>query len=387
MSLKPLSGIRVLDFTRFYAGPYCTMLLGDLGADVVKIDQPGGDPTRHQGPPFLAKQSMAFLAANRNKRSIEMDLGGEEGQALARKLAAKADVIVENFRPAVMKRWGLDYETLSATNPGIVYLSISGMGADGPSSHRGGFDLTAQAEGGYMSITGQRGGTPMKLGTSAFDLVCAQYGANAVTAALLLRTRTGKGQRLETSLFESEITFLVDAAVEYFVTGNIRGKWGSEHSHQTPYGAYEASDGWMVIAAGVQNLFELFCKTVNRPDLMADPRFSTHGARLAHRDEINAEVQAIASTWKVADLVEVLDKAGIPCAPVNNVKQVFEHPQAIHRGMRADLTHPTYGPVSVVGPAVKYGAFTITDGWKAPPLSGEHTDEVLNEWLGSTRSA
>lgn len=384
---RPLSGIRVLDFTRLFAGPFCTMLLGDLGADVVKVESPEGDPIRHQGPPFHAGHSMSFLACNRNKRSIVLDLRQPADKAIALELADAADIVVENFRPGVMERLGLGYAALSARAPRLIYASLSGMGADGPSKDVGAFDLTIQAEAGYMSITGDRSGKPVKLGTSAFDLVCGQYAMGAITTALYARERTGKGQRIETSLFESQITFLMDAAMEYLVTGRIRGKWGSEHSSLVPYKAFEAADGWIVIGAGMQNLFAGFLRVLGREELAGDPRFATLDARNRSRGELYAILDAEVRRWPVADLLARLHAEDVPASPVNDMAQVFAHPQAQHRGMRRALTHPDYGEVPTIGPAVKYGGFEITEGWTAPPNLGEHRAAVLRDWLPARAAA
>jgi succinate--hydroxymethylglutarate CoA-transferase len=379
---KPLSGIKVLDFTRLFAGPFCTMLLGDLGADVVKVEAPEGDPIRYQGPPFYKSHAFSFLAANRNKRSIVIDMRSAEGKALALELARKADVIVENFRPGVMQRMGLGYETLAAQNPRLIFVSMSGFGASGPYSEKGAFDLTIQAEGGYMSITGERNGAPIKLGTSAFDLVCGQYAMSAIATALFDRERTGKGQRIETSLFESEITYLMDAGMQYLTTGESKGKWGSEHAQLVPYKAFQAADGWVVIGAGVQNLFERFLQVIGRADLLTDARFSDLKARVANRDALHEILDAELRRFKVAELVEKLDAAKVPCSPINNMEQVFTHPQALHRGMVQKVEHAGYGEVNVIGPAVKYGGFDIAAEWSAPPLLGEHNDIVKKDWLG-----
>jgi succinate---hydroxymethylglutarate CoA-transferase len=381
MSRKPLAGIRVLDFTRLYAGPFCTMLLGDLGADVVKLEAPEGDPIRHQGPPFHQGHSMSFLAVNRNKRSVTLDLKSPDGIAAARRLAEAADVIVENFRPGVMDRLGLGYEAIAKVNPRVVYSSMSGMGADGPDSELGAFDLTIQAEGGYMSITGERGGAPIKLGTSAFDLICGQYSMGAIVTALYDRERTGQGQRIETSLFESEISFLVDAAMEWFLTGQNRGKWGSEHSAQVPYQAFQSSDGWIVIGAGMQGLFVSLLEVLERTDLLGDERFATLKARVRHRDEVLGVLKPLIASHTTDWLIERLRAKGVPCSPVNNMQQVFSHRQALHRGMVQQVEHEAYGRIPVVGPAVKYSGFSVTDDWRAPPVLGEHTQAVLADWL------
>jgi succinate--hydroxymethylglutarate CoA-transferase len=379
---KPLTGIKVLDFTRLFAGPFCTMLLGDLGADVVKVEAPEGDPIRYQGPPFYKNHAFSFLAAKRNKRSVVIDMRSAEGKSLALELAQKADVIVENFRPGVMQRMGLGYETLAAKNSRLIFVSMSGFGASGPYSEKGAFDLTIQAEGGYMSITGERNGTPIKLGTSAFDLVCGQYAMSAITTALFDRERTGKGQLIETSLFEGEITYLMDAGMQYLTTGESKGKWGSEHAQLVPYKAFQAADGWVVIGAGVQNLFERFLQVIGRTDLVTDPRFADVKARVANRDEVHKILDAEVRRFKVAEIVEKLDAAKVPCSPINNMEQVFTHPQALHRGMVQKVEHADYGEVNVIGPAVKYGGFDIAADWSAPPLLGEHNDTVKKDWLG-----
>jgi succinate--hydroxymethylglutarate CoA-transferase len=384
---KALSGIRVLDFTRLYAGPFCTMLLGDLGADVVKVEAPGGDPIRHQGPPFYHGHGMSFLAVNRNKRSIVLDMKTPSGRETAQRLAATADVVVENFRPGVMDRLGLGYEALAALNPRLIYATMSGMGADGPGRDKGAFDLTIQAEGGYMSITGERGGAPIKLGTSAFDLICGQYAMGAIVTALFARERTGRGQRIETSLLESEVSFLVDAAMEWFLAGSIREKWGSEHPGQVPYKAFRTADGWLIIAAGMQNLFESFLSVLRREDLLEDERFATLPARVANRDVVHEILDAEVRRYTTADLQAALERVQVPCAPVNDIRQVFEHPQVLHRGMRREVEHRAYGRIPVIGPAVKYGNFDVAAEWRAPPVLGEHTEEVLQEWLSEQRAS
>ena len=379
---KALDGIRVLDFTRLYAGPFCTMLLGDLGADVVKVEAPGGDPIRHQGPPFHHGQSMSFLAVNRNKRSMVLDTKTPEGRETARRLCLEADVIVENFRPDVMPRMGLGYDELARDNPRLIYAAMSGMGADGPDRDKGAFDLTIQAEGGYMSITGERGGEPIKLGTSAFDLICGQYAMGAIVTALYARERTGEGQRIETSLLEGEVSFLVDAAMEFFLTGRNREKWGSEHAAQVPYKAFATADGWLIIAAGMQNLFESFLKAIGREELLDDPRFATLAARVANRDGVHEVLDAEVRRHRTADLQATLESLKVPCAPVNNMEQVFQHRQVLHRGMKQKIEHAAYGEIPVIGPAVKYGGFDVAAGWRAPPLLGEDHDSVLRDWLG-----
>ncbi len=379
---KPLAGIRVLDFTRIYAGPYCTMLLGDHGADVVKVEMPEGDPLRHQGPPFHHGDGMSFLAANRNKRSIVLDLKDARDRQRAIALAGTADVVVENFRPGVMDRLGLGYEALARANPRLVYASLSGMGADGPDSEKGAFDLTIQAVGGFMSITGERGGKPIKMGTSVFDLLCGLNAFSAITMSLYRRQLGGAGQRIETSLLEGEVAFLVDAAMEYLVTGHSRGRWGSEHSQLVPYKVFDTADGMVVIGAGYESVFRPFLQVLGREDLLVDARFATLAARVEHRDAVYEVLDAEVRRHRTAELTERMERAGVPCAPVNDMEQVFSHPQVLHRGMLRQLEHPSYGRLPTIGPAVKYSGFDIAAGWQAPPLLGEHTAQVIDEWLG-----
>lgn len=381
---KPLKGLKVLDMTRFYAGPFCTMHMGDHGADVVKIEAPGGDQTRRQGPPFLGGNGMTFLAANRNKRSLELDAKSDEGRALLFDLACKADVIVENFRPPVLKRLGIDYEKVSAINPGVIYASLSALGADGPDAARGGFDITVQAEFGFMSISGEKNGKSIKQGTSVFDLVSGLYAYSGILGALRLREQTGRGQIVETSLMEAQMTFLVDAAMEYLAAGVVRQRFGSEHSQIVPYKVFTTADGEMVIGAGYQTVYEPFCKAIGREDMITDPRFATLEQRVINRDAIYEILDAEVAQHDTAHLIEILSAAGVPNAPVNDMAQVFAHPQALHRNMKIDLDHPVYGTCPTIGAGVKYSGFDITEGWTAPPLLNEGAEGVLAEWLGRT---
>lgn len=383
---KPLEGLKVLDLTRFFAGPFCTMHLADHGADVVKVEAPGGDLTRRQGPPFLGENGMTFLAANRNKRSIEIDAKTDEGRKLLFRLACQADVIVENFRPSVMRRMGIDYESVSEQNPGVIYASLSAHGSDGPDGARGGFDITVQAEFGFMSISGEKGGRAIKQGTSVFDLVSGLYAFSGILVALRQREETGRGQIVETSLMEAQLTFLVDAAMEYLVAGVVRQRWGSEHSQIVPYKVFDTADGEMVIGAGYQTVYEPFCRAIGRNDLLTDPRFVTLEQRVINRDQIYEILDKEIRRYRTEELVGILNEAGVPNAPVNDMAKVFAHPQVLHRRMKIDLEHPVYGTFPTIGPGIKYSGFEITDGWKAPPLLNEGADDVLSEWLGEMKS-
>lgn len=349
---------------------------------MVKVEIPGdGDPLRIQGPPFHHGNGITFYATNRNKRSLTLDMQTDEGKKVARRLCLKADVMLDNFRPDVMPRLGLGYESLAKENPRLVYASISGFGADGPDMKQGAFDLTIQAVGGYMSITGERGGAPIKLGTSAFDMLAGMNCHAAIIAALLQRSVTGLGQKVETSLIEAEVAFLVNAALEYLITGVEPQKWGSEHAQQVPYKAFHTADGWAVIAAGFPNLYRDFCKVLGREDLITDPRFADMANRVTHRDALYGILDAEVLKHATASIIAALDAMKVPCAPVNNMQQVFSHRQVKHRRMQIVLNHPVYGEVPSLGAAAKYSSFEVTDGWTAPPLLGEDTDAVLREWL------
>lgn len=380
---KPLAGIKVLDLTRFYAGPFCSMHLGDHGADVLKIELPSGDPTRRQGPPFHGGNGMTFMAANRNKRSLVLDAKTDEGRKLLFRLACAADVVVENFRPPVLERMGIDYETVAAANPQIIYSSLSALGADGPQAERGGFDLTVQAEFGFMSISGEKGGKSIKQGTSTFDLVSGLYAFSGVLAALLHRNRTGEGQVVQTSLMEAEVSFLVDAAMEYLLAGSVRQKWGSEHSQIVPYKAFSTADGEMVVGAGYQSVYEPFCRAIGREDLIADPRFATLEDRVINRDAIYNILDAELLNHDNASLHARLEQAGVPHAPVNDIARTFAHPQLLHRDMLLELNHPVYGPTATIGAPLKYSGFKIDDNWRAPPLLDEGGSDAVAEWLGA----
>lgn len=384
MPAKPYAGLKVLDFTRVLAGPYCTMLLGDLGADVVKVELPGtGDPLRLQGPPFHAGDGLTFLACNRNKRSLALDLKSAEGVALARRLAREADVLVENFRPGVMARLGLDYASLAADAPRLVYASISGYGSEGPDSRSGAFDLTIQAMGGYMSLTGDEAGGPIKLGTSAIDLAAGMHCQVAIAAALLQRLQTGTGQHVETSLLESQVALLVDTAVDYFRTGKVPGRRGAASTHAAPCKAFRTRDGaWLVIDAAQDDHFMALLAIVGRTSMQRDPRFSSGTARFGHQAELYALLEPRIAAFDLAALAFALREAGVPHAPVHDIGQALEHCRATHRDMVTSSAGVGDTALPQVASAVSYSAFDIGSGWTAPPSVGQHSAEVLAEWLG-----
>jgi len=360
------------------------MLLGDHGAEVLKIEPPGGgDPTRVQGPPFVDGEGLTFLATNRNKQSLVLDLKNESDLQLLKKLAEQADVLLENFRPGVLERFDLHYKAMAASNPRLIYASISGFGQEGPMAHQGAFDLTIQALGGYMSITGERDGAPVKLGTSAIDMLAGMNMFSGILVALLERGVSGQGQQVETSLLESQVAFLSNAAFEHFTDSGLPQRWGSEHPQLVPYKAFRTSDAWIVIGAGVQNLFVKLLDALERKDLLEDERFASLPARLANRDVVNAGIEEITQASTTAYLLELLTRAGVPCAPVASVPEVFSNPQVLHREMRVEMEHEVPERRVTLGSAIKYSSFKITDGWFAPPRLNEGGMTLAKRWLTS----
>lgn len=387
MSNKPLHNVRILDFTRFLSGPYGTMLLGDLGADVLKLEDPrGGDPLRVQGPPFYRGDGVTFHASNRNKKSLLANLKDAKDLERVRQLCMEADVVVENFRPGVMDQLGLGYDALSTLNPKLIYASISGFGADGPMASQGAFDLTVQAYAGYLSITGDRDGAPAKPGTSAFDLIAGMNVCSGILAAILHRTQTGRGQRVETSLMEGQVAFLANAALEYLYGFGVPGRLGSEHPQLVPYKVFETSDGWMVIGAGVQNIFEMLAKALGLADLILDPRFKSLEARLGNREHVNLTIERETRKRSTVALVHLLTEAGVPCSAVNTLDQVFASSQVHHRNMVVRVAPDSPQEVATVGSSIKYSAFDVAEGWSVPPALGEGGEDMAARWLGNHSS-
>lgn len=378
----PLSGIRVVDVTRALAGPYCTMLLGDQGAEVIKIEQPGrGDDTRHQSNPRVGGENTAFLAVNRNKKSVTVDLRNPRGQAIVRSLIRQSDVFVENFRPGKAEQLGLGYEALRAENPGLIYCSISGWGSDGPYAHRAGYASTAEAAGGLMGITGEQGRTPVKIGVSIVDNLAGLFAKDAITAALLVRERTGEGQKIETSLLESTVAVLCMAATAYLMAGVVAERRGSEHEYNVPWRAFRTLDGYLMMASSSEGTWKQLCKALGRPDLAQDPRFATMQLRAQHRQELYAILEPVLAQKTTSEWLALADEAGAPLAPVHSIDQVFSDPQVLHRQMLLSAQHSTLGRIPQVGHAQKFSA-TPCQIRLAPPTLGEHTDEVLRELLG-----
>jgi crotonobetainyl-CoA:carnitine CoA-transferase CaiB-like acyl-CoA transferase len=378
----PLAGVVVLDFSRVLAGPYCTMLLGDLGATILKIEEPGeGDGTRGWGPPWVGAESAYFLSVNRNKQSITLDLTTEAGQDLARRLAQRADLVIENFRRGTMARFGLDYPTLSALRPGLVYASITGYGQTGPHADLPGYDFTIQAEGGLMSITGPEAGEPFKVGVAVGDVVTGLQTAVAVLSALYHQQRTGEGQYIDVALLDSQVGWLANVAQGYLATGELPKRHGNAHPNIVPYGTFPASDGRLAVGGGTDAHFRRICALGAREDLADDPRYATNAGRVKHREALTPELNRLFSTRTVHEWVTALRQVGVPVAPVRDLAEVFSDPQLLHRNMVQEVVHDTEGPLQMVGPVPKLSETPATIRLAPPPL-GAHTDHVLTTWLG-----
>jgi formyl-CoA transferase len=378
----PLDGIRVLDLTRVLAGPYCTMFLGDLGAEVVKVEQPGvGDDTRGWGPPFTGGESAYFLCVNRNKKGVTVDLKSKEGIALVRRLAEHADVLIENFRPGAMERLGLGEKDLRAANPRLIYASLSGFGADGPMSDAPGYDLIVQAWGGLMSITGPADGEPSKVGVAIIDLVAGLMLGKSIAAALFAREKLGVGQKIDTSLLEAEVACLINVGSNYLVEGNIPRRWGNAHPSIVPYQSFKTVDGYLVIGVASEGIWRRFCQAIGRAEWADDSRFEKNSNRVENRSLLIGLLAEIFLDRSTDEWLKLLNSVGVPCAPVQTVDQVFQAPQVLHREMLVQVEHPTAGIVRMAGIPVKFSA-TPASVRLPPPLLGQHTEEVLASWLG-----
>ncbi|MCU1683207.1 MAG: acyl-CoA transferase/carnitine dehydratase [Amycolatopsis sp.] len=382
--MRALDGIKVVDLSRILAGPYCTQYLGEMGADVVKVEPPGhGDDTRTWGPPFVGDEAVYFLAANRNKRGIVLDLKSERGQDAVRRLVADADVLVENFRPGTLERWGLDYASLSAVNPRLIHVSITGFGQTGPYRDRPGYDLVAQALGGVMSLTGEADGAPAKVGLPVADLNAGTWAIIAVLMALQARHITGRGQYLDVSLLDTQLAWHVYAAGATFYDAKRPQRMGSAHPSIVPYQAYQVSDSWLIIAIGSEKLWRAFCATVGL-DLAEDPRFVSNAARSANREVLNAMLSAVLITRTSAEWMALFDAASIPAAPINTIDDVYADPWTEEREQVVRLPHPGIGTYVGTGFPVKASG-TPAAPTSAPPMLGQHTAEVLAE-LGYTEA-
>jgi formyl-CoA transferase len=378
----PLSGFRILDLSRILAGPYCTMILGDQGAEVLKVERPGtGDDTRTWGPPFAGGESAYYLCCNRNKRSITVDLKDQGGAALVRELARVSDVVVENFTPGLTKRFGLDYETLRRVNPRLVYCSITAYGQDGPYRDRPGYDMVLSAVGGLMWITGERDGQPCKVGVAITDVLTGVQASQAITSALLWRERSGRGQYIDCSLLDVQVSALANIASNYLVAGREAGRWGTAHESIVPYQVFPTKDRPIAIAVANERMWASFCEVLGKPEWAADSRFESNPKRVENREAIVALIADEMARKTCDEWTDVLVGAAVPCGPVNDMHGLFADPQVLHRGMVAEIPHPTIGTLRLTGVPVRHSETPGTIR-RPPPLLGEHTDEVLTEVLG-----
>jgi crotonobetainyl-CoA:carnitine CoA-transferase CaiB-like acyl-CoA transferase len=373
----PLAGIRVADFSRVLAGPLATMLLGDLGADVVKVERPGtGDDTRGWGPPFVGEDAAYFLSLNRNKRSVVMDLATDQGRRNARRLALASDVVVENFRPGLMERFGLDYPSLSAERPRLVYCSLTAFGEVGESASRPGYDIIVQALSGLMSVTGHPGGEPTKVGVALLDVICGLYAANAIQAALVGRARTGRGSRVTVSLFDASVAAMVNQAANHLLGGLVPGPMGNAHPNIVPYQLFRAADRPFILAAGNDRLYARTCEVIGRPELAADERFATNEARVRNRGQLIPILDEAFATRTADEWLPALEAAAVPCAPVRALDEVF----ASAEGAAAvqEVADPERGVLRLVAAPIGIEGQRLP-ARLPPPRLGEHTDEVLSE--------
>jgi len=386
----PLAGLRIFDVTRILAGPTCTQLLGDLGADVIKVERPGaGDDTRKWGPPYIrgkdgkdTTESAYYLASNRNKRSITIDIAQPAGQALAKRLVAKCDVMVENFKVGDMARYGLSHADLKDAHPGLVYCSISGFGQTGPYAPRAGYDMLAQGIGGLMSITGEPDRPPMKVGVGIADVMCGMYATVAILAALRHRDATGQGQYVDLALLDSQVAWLVNVGLNYLTSRQVPQRVGNEHPNIVPYNVLPCADGFIILAVGNDSQYQKFCDFAGVSELAKDPRFVTNELRVKNRTAMYDLLPDITRRKTQAEWIAGLAKLGVPCSPVNTVDQVFADPQVRQREMQIRLPHPLAadGMVDLIGNPIKYSG-TPVDYALPPPYLGQHTEEVLRELL------
>jgi len=386
----PLTGLRVFDLTRILAGPMCTQILGDLGADIIKIERPGaGDDTRKWGPPFVkdkdgkdTTESAYYLSINRNKRSVTLDIAKPEGQALAKRLIGRCDVFLENFKVGDMAKYRLNYEEMKLEFPRLVYCSITGFGQTGPYAHRAGYDFLAQGMGGIMSITGHPDGEPTKVGVAVTDIVTGIFTSTAILAALHHRQVTGQGQYIDMSLLDCQVGWLANAGLQYLTSGQVPQRLGNEHPSIVPYSVVKTADGFFILAVGNDGQFQKFCQFAGRPEWAEDARFKTNPARVQNRVEIYKLINELTAMKPTQHWLAGLEKLGVPVGPVNDIGQVFSDPHVLARGMKVEMPHPAAGSghVDLIGNPIKLSASPV-DYTRPPPTCGQHTDEVLKELL------
>lgn len=386
----PLHGIRVLDLSRILAGPSSTQLLGDYGADVIKVERPRvGDDTRKWGPPYVqdkdgndTAESAYYLAANRNKRSIEVDVSTPEGSDIIRQLAAKCDVLVENYKLGGLKKYGLDYEQIKKINPQIIYCSITGFGQTGPNAHLPGYDLMAQGYGGIMSLTGEPDGAPMKVGVGIADIMCGMYAATAVLAALRHRDQTGQGQYIDVALVDSQIAWLINEGTNYLASGKVPERRGNQHPNIVPYQVFATQNGHVIVAVGNDSQFERFCAILGAPEMAQNADYATNAARITNRVVLIEQLEKLVAAQDKQSLLDAMKANNVPCGEVNDLSEVFASDQVKARDMKISIPHPSAGSGSVdlIGNPVKFSETPVTYR-KAPPVLGADTDEILKDWL------
>jgi len=382
-----LQGIRVLDLTRILSGPYCTMMLGDMGADVIKVENPeGGDDTRGWGPPFLNGVSTYYISINRNKKSLTLNLKHEKGKEILADLIRRSDVVAENFRPGTLDKLGFAWEEIQRINPRAILTSVSGFGHTGPRASEPGFDIVIQGEGGLMSITGEPDGPPTKVGASVADIVAGMLAAQGTILALYHREKTGRGQKVDISMLDGQVALLTYHANSYFATGNIPPRRGNKHPSITPYETYTCADGYLNLGVGNDSLWQRFCDSMELSEIRDDPRFAVNTDRVKNREALAGLLVPLFADLKVAPTLAALKEAGIPCGPINDLSQVFSEPQVIARDMVLDMDVPEAGPTKLTGVPIKLsetpGAVEIP-----PPSLGQHTEEILDSLLGIGASA
>ncbi len=389
--LGPLAGLRVLDLTRILAGPTCTQLLGDYGADVIKVEKPGaGDDTRGWGPPYVqgkdgqsTRESAYYLSSNRNKRSIAVDIATGEGADVIRRLAAKCDILVENFKVGGLAKYGLDYAAMQAIKPGLIYCSITGFGQTGPNASRPGYDLMAQGYGGMMSLTGEPDGEPMKVAVGVADIMCGMYASTAILAALRHRDLTGEGQHIDVALVDTQVAWLVNEGVNYLTSGEVPKRRGNQHANIVPYQVFEVSDGFVIVAVGNDAQFARFCGMLGHPDLAENTDYQTNEARIINRDALITTLVDIIRGFTKSAVLDGLKAVSVPCGAIQNLDEVFASDQVIAREMKVTMEHPlsASGTIDLIGNPVKFST-TPVEYRLAPPVCGADTDEILQDWLG-----
>ena len=378
----PLKGVRVIDLTRIIAGPYCSMILGDLGAEIIKIEQPKiGDESRAWGPPWVKEMSAYFISINRNKKSLTLNLKHPQGIEIFKGLAKQADVVLENFRPGTMEEMGLGCDVLQGINPKLVYCDITGYGPDGPYRDKPGVDVIVSAIGGLMSITGHPEGEPVKVGVPLTDVLTGLYAFGAIASALLLREKTGKGQRISINLLAMQLATLINIGSNYLTDGIIPRRWGSAHPNIVPYEAHRAKDDYLIFGVVNERMWKSFCRLLGMEELQDDPRFSDNPRRIKNREALNEIIDRKMAEKTVEEWIPLFDQAGIPSGPINTFDRVFSDPQVSHLGLVEEVEHPHYGKVKMVGPPATFSESAV--GIQSPPPTlGEHSREILTSLLG-----